>query len=95
MLVQVGHAHAHKPSVTHRLLFVDAFPKASSSKLLQDAQKRFKEAKLAMVERFSGDGKSDITLVVWDFGGQKVRGTHGEEVRWLNHRHLDTTFVDK
>ena len=65
--------------MNHRLLCIDEFPKAPSSKLLEDAQKRFKQAKLSMVKRFGGDGKSDITLVVWDFGGQKVRGAQGED----------------
>ena len=73
--------------MNHRLLSIDEFSNATSPKLLEDAQKRFKEAKLDMVKRFSGDGKSDITLVVWDFGGQKVRGAHGEDrTEMQNHR---------
>ena len=47
--------------------------KSADLKLLKIAQQRFKEVKESIVMRFSGDGKSDITIVVWDFGGQKVR----------------------
>ena len=42
-----------------------------SSKLLQVALERFQDAKESMVMRFK-DGKTDITIVVWDFGGQTV-----------------------
>ena len=50
--------------------------KSILSKLTKLAQQRFKEAKL-LIRMFSGDGKSDVTLTVWDFGGQKVRNVHG------------------
>ena len=49
--------------------------KSADLELLKIAQQRFKQVKESLVMRFSGDGKSDITIVVWDFGGQKVRHT--------------------
>ena len=36
------------------------------------AQQRFAQVKNSLVMRFA-DGKSDITLIIWDFGGQDVR----------------------
>ena len=45
--------------------------KAGPSDLLQVALQRFQDAKESMVMRFK-DGKTDITIVVWDFGGQTV-----------------------
>ena len=48
-------------------------PEPSYSLLMKIASRRFKEAKSNMVMRFSGDNQSDMTLVVWDFGGQKVQ----------------------
>ena len=50
--------------------------KSADLELLKIAQQRFKQVKESLVMRFSGDGNSDITLVVWDFGGQKVRRAH-------------------
>ena len=38
---------------------------------MEIALQRFAEVKNSMVMRFA-DGKSDITLVIWDFGGQEV-----------------------
>ena len=45
-------------------------------KLIKLAQQRYKEAK-SNIRLFNGDGKSDVTLTVWDFGGQKVSSAHG------------------
>ena len=53
--------------------------KSTPSKLLKIAQQRFKQYQRSIVIRFSGDGKSDITVVVWDFGGQKVNRTNGNQ----------------
>merc|ERR1719174_3107818 len=39
--------------------------------LLAIAQQRFAQVKNSLVMRFA-DGKSDITLIIWDFGGQDV-----------------------
>ena len=50
----------------------ESAPESTHSQLMQIASLRFKEAKASMVMRFSGDNQSDMTLVVWDFGGQKV-----------------------
>ena len=50
-----------------------------TSQLLTKAQQRFKEVQQKMVLRFS-DGNSEITLVVWDFGGQEVRSTNSNRV---------------
>ena len=50
--------------------------KSADLELLKIAQQRFKQVKESLVMRFSGDGNSDITLVVWDFGGQQVRRAH-------------------
>ena len=58
--------------------------KSADLELLKIAQQRFKQVKESLVMRFSGDGKSDITLVVWDFGGQKVRRT---QRRWRRDIH--------
>ena len=53
---------------------------------------RLKEAKPDMVKRFRGDGKSDIVLVVWDFGGQKVCDAYHEY--GIAHRwRCDRNFV--
>ena len=46
---------------------------SESSQLLKVAQKRFKDAKESMIARFSGDGTSEATLIVWDHGGQEVQ----------------------
>ena len=50
-----------------------AASKAESTQpgLMEIALQRFAEVKNSMVMRFA-DGKSDITLVIWDFGGQEV-----------------------
>ena len=47
-------------------------PKTALSQLLKVALRRFREAKTGLVMRFCGGGKQDVTLAVWDFGGQKV-----------------------
>ena len=41
---------------------------------VEKAIKQFVKSKAAMVKRFRGAGKFDITLVLWDFGGQKASG---------------------
>ena len=51
---------------------IDRAREVTQSKLMKVARQRFKKAKTSLVMRFSRDGKSGITLVVWDFGGQKV-----------------------
>ena len=43
------------------------------------AQQRFAQVKNSLVMRFA-DGKSDITLIIWDFGGQDVRNAQQELV---------------
>ena len=43
---------------------------------MKTALKEFVMDKTAMVERFRGDGKPDITINLSDFGGQEVRGTN-------------------
>ena len=50
----------------------------SKSDLLQIALERFQDAKESMVMRFK-NGKTDITIVVWDFGGQTVRSAHASK----------------
>ena len=51
-------------------------PKASdrntSERAIEDMQSQFAEAKSNLVLQFAEDDESAITLVVWDFGGQKV-----------------------
>ena len=44
---------------------------STQSRLMAIALQRFAEVKESMVMRFA-DGKSDITLVIWDFAGQAV-----------------------
>ena len=46
-------------------------PKASK-RAIEDMQSQFAEAKSNLVLQFAEDDESAITLVVWDFGGQKV-----------------------
>ena len=51
-------------------------PKASdrntSERAMKEMQSQFAEAKSKLVLQFGQDDESAITLVVWDFGGQKV-----------------------
>ena len=61
-----------------RIHLLEHRKKSTLSRLLKVAQQRFQEAKSKLVMRFTGDGKSDITLVVWDFGGQKVSTELGQ-----------------
>ena len=57
-------------------LFLAVPTKTSKSpQLLKVAQQRFKDAKESMVARFSKDGTSKATLIVWDFAGQEVHNT--------------------
>ena len=48
----------------------------TSKRAVEDMQRQFKEAKSNLVLQFAEDDESAITLVVWDFGGQKVSGVH-------------------
>ena len=44
----------------------------TSELAIADMQSQFAEAKSNLVLQFAEDDESAITLVVWDFGGQKV-----------------------
>ena len=46
------------------------------SKLIKHAHSLYDEDE-SLIKMFNGDGKSDVTLTVWDFGGQKVRSANG------------------
>ena len=46
------------------------------SKLTKHAHSLYDEDE-SLIKMFNGDGKSDVTLTVWDFGGQQVRIAHG------------------
>ena len=60
-------------------------PKASdrktSKRAIEEMQSQFAEAKSKLVLQFGRDDESAITLVVWDFGGQKVSRVHGVRCR--------------
>merc|ERR1719174_1620089 len=60
------HQPAPKPASTPESKTESAQPG-----LMAIAQQRFAQGKNSLVMRFA-DGKSDITLIIWDFGGQDV-----------------------
>ena len=56
------------------LIITDKNPSAILSPLVEKGLREFVKSKAAIVKRFRGAGKFDITLVLWDFGGQKASG---------------------